>query len=295
VRDAIGTRGLAVGTVLVAVILSLLSGLPSDVKAQPLTQLDLVVAVTTSTQDSGLMDLLVPLFEKRSGYRAKTISGGTGQTLTMGSRGDAEVVLGHAPELERKYVDEGALVNRRLVMYNDFVIVGPPSDPARIKGMRRLAEAFHRIAESGAPFVSRADESGTHIREKMIWERAGRRPAGSAYIQTGQGQGATLLVASEKRAYALTDRGTHLAFRGRLELDIVFEKAPLLRNIYHVMQANPARHPRLNHQGGRAFSDFLVSPVAQEVIRTYGVAKYGEPLFFPAAGRREEELIGRDQ
>lgn len=284
---------LACAGALVAVTLLLAPG-PEPGDAQPPGKRDLIVAVTTSTQDSGLMDVLVPMFERQSGYRVKTVAGGTGQTLAMGARGDADVVLGHAPELERKYVGDGALVNRRLVMYNDFVLVGPPSDPARIRGMRRPAEAFRRLAEAAVPFVSRADESGTHIREKEIWQRAGVRPPATAYIQTGQGQGATLLVASEKKGYALTDRGTYLALRSRLALDIVFEKAPLLWNIYHVLQVNPARHPGLNHEGASAFSAFLLAPAAQEAIRLYGVTKYGQPLFFPGAGKREEAIIGGD-
>ena len=252
----------------------------------------LIVAITTSTQDSGLMDVLVPMFEGQTGYRVKTIAGGTGQTLAMGARGDADVVLGHAPELEKKYVSEGALVQRRLVMYNDFILVGPPADPARIKGLRRPAEAFRRIVEAKAPFVSRADESGTHIREKTIWQRAGVQPEPSLYIQTGQGQGATLLVASEKKGYALTDRGTYLALRARLTLDVVLEKAPLFWNIYHVLQVSPARHPGLNHEGASAFAAFLLGNPAQEAIRAFGVAKYGAPLFFAAAGKSEDALMG---
>jgi tungstate transport system substrate-binding protein len=259
-------------------------------EAQRPEKRDVIVATTTSTQDSGLMDLLVPMFERQSGYRVKLISAGTGQSLTMGARGDADVVLGHAPELEEKYVAQGAFVNRRLVMYNDFVVVGPPADPLKIRGMRRLAEVFQRIAEAQATFISRADQSGTHIRELALWERAGVKPGGAWYVQTGQGQGATLNIASEKHGYALTDRGTYLALRRHLALEIVFEKARPLLNIYHVMEINPGRHPRVNLEGGRAFADFLVSPAAQAAIAAYGADKYGQPLFFAAAGKQVDQL-----
>jgi tungstate transport system substrate-binding protein len=251
---------------------------------------DVILATTTSTQDSGLLDTLVPLFEKQSGYRVKTIAVGTGQSLAMGARGEADVVLVHAPSLEEKYVAEGAFINRRMVMYNDFVIVGPPSDPARIKGMRRLAQAFKRIAESGAPFVSRGDNSGTHLLELALWERAETRPAGALYIQIGQGMGAALNIASEKAAYTLSDRGTFLALRRHLALEILFEKARRLRNVYHVMEVNPARFPKVNRAGGRAFAAFMVSPTAQKVIETFGVERFGEPLFFAAAGKGAETL-----
>lgn len=262
--------------------------------AQGPSEGDVILATTTSTQDSGLLDVLVPVFEKQSGYRVKTIAVGTGQSLAMGARGDADVVLVHAPSLEKKYVAEGAFVNRRLVMYNDFILVGPPSDPAGIKGMRQLARAFQRIAESNGLFVSRGDNSGTHILEKQLWEKAKAQPSGPSYLQLGQGMGAVLMVASEKGAYTLTDRGTYLALQKRLTLDIVFEKAKPLQNIYHVMELNPARFPKVNHAGGKAFADFLISPAAQGVIQTFGVDKFGQPLFFPAADKREDDLVGRE-
>jgi tungstate transport system substrate-binding protein len=253
---------------------------------------EVILATTTSTQDSGLLDVLVPMFERQSGYRVKTIAVGTGQSLAMGARGDADVVLVHAPSLEQKYVADGAFVNRRMVMYNDFVVIGPPSDPARIKGMRRLAQAFRRLAESHAPFVSRGDRSGTHLLELELWEKAGTKPADDAYIQIGQGMGAALSVASEKGAYTLTDRGTYLALRKRLALDIVFEKARPLLNLYHIMEVNRARFPKVNHAGGRAFADFIVSPAAQKAIERFGVETVGQPLFFPAAGKQEDQIQG---
>ncbi len=286
------TRSRMIAWTWMAALLVGLSGGLAGVQAQ--SKGDVILATTTSTQDSGLLDVLVPMFEKQSGYRVKTIAVGTGQSLAMGARGDADVVLVHAPTLEKKYVAEGAFVNRRLVMYNDFVVVGPPADPAKVKGMRQLAKAFRQIAESKVLFASRGDNSGTHLLEKQLWDKAGAQPAPANYLQLGQGMGAVLTVASEKGAYTLTDRGTYLALQKRLTLDIVFEKAKPLQNIYHVMELNPTRFPKVNHAGGKAFADFLVSSAAQNRIRTFGVDRFGQPLFFPAADKREEELIGAD-
>jgi tungstate transport system substrate-binding protein len=247
----------------------------------------LLLATTTSTQDSGLLDVLVPLFEKKTGHTVKTIAVGTGQSLALGTRGEADVVLAHAPELERRYVAEGSLTNRRPVMHNDFILVGPPADPAGIRGATGAAEAFRRIAGRQVRFVSRGDNSGTHNKERSLWKAAGVIPGGPWFLESGQGMGATLIIASEKDAYTLTDRGTYLVFQQRLRLTILLEgDAPLL-NPYHVLEVNPARHPKVNAGGGKAFADFLVSDEAQEVIRTFGVEKYGQPLFFPDAGKPE--------
>jgi len=249
-----------------------------------------ILATTTSTQDSGLLDVLVPMFEKQTGYVVKTVSVGTGQALALGGRGEADVVLVHAPEAERKYVAEGTLINRRLVMHNDFIIVGPDGDRAKIRGLRRAIDAFRRIAEAKARFVSRGDNSGTNILEKKLWKQAAVEPKGEWYLESGQGMGQTLGIASEKRAYTLTDRGTYLAFRKRGMLDVLVEKDPPLLNIYSVMEVNSSRFPKVNAEGGKAFGDFIVSAEAQAVIKTFGVDKFGEPLFFPDAGRHEEEL-----
>ncbi|MGH7378301.1 MAG: substrate-binding domain-containing protein, partial [Candidatus Methylomirabilales bacterium] len=249
----------------------------------------ILLATTTSTQDSGLLDVLVPLFEKKTGYTVKTIAVGTGQSLALGARGEVDVVLAHAPELERRYVAEGSLTNRRPVMHNDFILVGPPADPAGVQETKRAAEALKRIAARQARFVSRGDNSGTHNKEQALWKAAAVAPKGSWYLESGQGMGTTLVIASEKDAYTLTDRGTYLAFRKRLRLTILLEgDAPLL-NLYHVMEVNPARHPKVNAEGGKAFADFLVSAEAQEVIRSFGVDRYGQPLFFPDAGKPEPE------
>ena len=251
----------------------------------------LVLSTTTSTQDSGLLDVLVPMFEQATGYSVKTISVGTGQALVLAARGEADVTLAHAPALEKKYVEEGKMLNRRLVMYNDFVVIGPADDPARVKGLK-AAEALRRIAEASARFVSRGDKSGTHLLEQALWKQAGLEPRGTWYIESGQGMGQTLLIANERKAYALTDRGTYLAFQKRVVLPILVEKDRLLLNIYSVMEVNPANGPRVNAAAGKAFADFMLSPAVQAVIKTFGVDKYGQPLFVPIAGQREEEVGG---
>jgi tungstate transport system substrate-binding protein len=249
-----------------------------------------ILSTTTSTQDSGLLDVLVPMFEKKTGYTVKTISVGTGQALALGAKGEADVCLVHAPDSEKKYVADGLLLNRRLVMHNDFIIVGPAGDPARIKGLTSAVDALKRIAESKATFVSRGDNSGTHQLEKKLWKEAKVSPAGAWYLQAGQGMGATLGIASEKRAYAVTDRATFLAFQKRVQLANLVQKDRILLNIYSVLEANAAKFPRVNATGGKAFADFMVSKEVQDVIKTFGVDKFGEPLFFPDAGKREEAL-----
>jgi tungstate transport system substrate-binding protein len=249
----------------------------------------LILSTTTSTQDSGLLDVLVPMFEQASGYSVRTISVGTGQALGLAARGEADVTLAHAPALEKKYVEEGKMLNRRLVMYNDFVVIGPAEDPARIKGLP-AAEALRRIAAAEARFVSRGDKSGTHLLEQALWKQAGIEPKAPWYIESGQGMGQTLGIANDRRAYTLTDRGTYLAFRKRVDLPILVEKDRPLLNIYSVMEVNPANGPRVNATAGKAFADFVLSPAVQGLIRTFGVDKYGQPLFVPVAGQREEEV-----
>ncbi|HSE06768.1 MAG TPA: substrate-binding domain-containing protein [Methylomirabilota bacterium] len=249
-----------------------------------------ILSTTTSTQDSGLLDVLVPLFEKKSGLTLKTISVGTGQALALAARGEADVTLAHAPGLEKKYVDEGKMSNRRLVMYNDFVVIGPPDDPAKIKGMPKALDALKRIAESQSRFVSRGDKSGTHALELALWKQAGVEPKGAWYIESGQGMGQTLGIANDRRAYTITDRATYLAFQKRVDLPILVEKDRPLLNIYSVMEVNPANGPRVNPRGGKAFADFMLAPETQAVIRAFGVDKYGQPLFVPVAGKKDEDL-----
>ena len=248
-----------------------------------------IVSTTTSTQDSGLLDVLVPMFEKATGYSVKAISVGTGQALALAARGEADVTLAHAPALEKKFVEEGKMLNRRLVMYNDFVVIGPVEDPAGIKG-QRAAEALRRIAAAGARFVSRGDKSGTHLLEQALWKQAGIEPKGTWYIESGQGMGQTLGIANDRRAYTLTDRGTYLAFQKRVDLPILAEKDRPLLNIYSVMEVNPANGPRVNAAAGKAFADFMLTPEVQGVIRTFGVDKYGQALFVPIAGLREDSF-----
>ena len=248
-----------------------------------------ILSTTTSTLDSGLLDVLVPLFEKHTGLSVKTISVGTGQALALAGRGEADVSLVHAPALERQYVSEGKLQNRRLVMYNDFLIAGPADDPAGVKGLRASA-ALARIADKQARFVSRGDKSGTHLLEQALWKEAGVAPRAPWYIESGQGMGATLGIASDRRAYVLTDRATWLAFQKRIDLPILVEKDRALLNVYSVLEVNPANGPRVNTAGGRAFADFMVAPETQRAIAAFGVDKYGQPLFVPVAGKREEDL-----
>ena len=247
---------------------------------------DLILATTTSTVDTGLLDVLVPIFEKQTGYRVKTISAGTGQALAMGEKGEADVLLVHAPEAEKKLVDAGQATNYQLVMHNDFVIVGPASDPAGIKG-KASGDAFKAIAEKEATFVSRGDDSGTHKKELSIWKKAEIDPKGKKWYQeSGQGMGATLLMASEKQAYTLTDRGTYLAQKANLKSDILSEGDKSLLNIYHVMQVNPEKFTKVNGPGGKAFVEFMIAPETQKIIGSFGKEKYGQPLFFPDAGKQ---------
>ena len=280
------SRSLRTGIVLaVGVILGMIAAPRPVASGRPV-----ILSTTTSTQDSGLLDVLVPMFEKKTGTTVKTISVGTGQALALAAKGEADVCLVHAPDSEKKYVADGLLLNRRLVMHNDYIIVGPAEDPARIKGLAGAADSLKRISEAKATFVSRGDNSGTHQLEKKLWKEAKLEPAGAWYLQAGQGMGATLGIASEKRAYAVTDRGTFLAFQKRVLLVNLVEKDRILLNIYSVLEANATKFPRVNAAGGKAFADFMLSKEVQEIIKTFGVDKYGEPLFFPDAGKREDAL-----
>lgn len=248
---------------------------------------EVILATTTSTADTGLLDALVPLFKEKTGYTLKPIPVGTGQALQMGKDGNADALLTHAPASEKELVDAGIAINYQLVMHNDFIIVGPADDPAGIKGMTDAAAAFTKMHQSGVTFVSRADDSGTHKKELEVWKKTGLEPGGDWYVQTGEGMGQTLTIASERGGYTLTDRGTYLALKDNLHLDILVEGDDILKNIYHVMQVNPEKFPDLdiNAAGGKAFVDFMVSPEIQEFIGNFGVADYGQPLFFPDAGK----------
>ncbi|MBJ6723427.1 substrate-binding domain-containing protein [Geomesophilobacter sediminis] len=251
----------------------------------------IILATTTSTQDSGLLDYLIPVFEKETGYFVKTIAVGSGQAIAMGEKGEADVLLVHSPEAEAKFMKTGSGMERRLVMHNDFVLVGPAKDPARVKGSHTTVEALKKIAHSGALFVSRGDNSGTHAKEKGLWKGAGINQAGQKWYQeTGLGMGQTLSVAAEKHGYTLTDRATYLALKKTLGLQILLEGDAKLLNIYHVIEINPAKWPKVNAAGGKAFADFMVSRKGQGMIGKFGVEKFGAPLFFPDAGKKPESL-----
>jgi len=276
------------------VLLCLVTGLTTAATAQAAKQVkqkNIILATTTSTQDTGLLDTLIPIFEKKTGYFVKTIAVGSGQAMAMGQKGEADVLLVHSPDAEKKFIEGQYGINRRLVMHNDFVIVGPSADPARIKGSRTSPEAFTKMANTGSLFISRGDNSGTHAKEKAIWKAAGINPEGQKwYQQTGLGMGQTLNVAAEKKGYTLADRGTWLSLQKNLGLPILMEGDPILLNIYHVIEVNHAKWPKVNAAGAKAFADFMVSPATQKIIKTFGVSKYGSPLFFPDAGKKVEDL-----
>ena len=240
-----------------------------------------------------MLDVLVPMFEKQTGYQVKTISVGTGAALALGARGEADVVLVHAPESEKQWMAQGNGTERLLVMHNDFLIVGPPDDPARIKGTPLALDAMKKIFDAKAPFVSRGDNSGTQQLELQLWKQAGLDPKGQSwYVESGTGMGQTLAIADQKRAYTISDRATWLSRKAQLDLPILVEGDPILFNVYHVMPVNPAKFPnvKLNVAGGKAFADFMAAPETQKVIGAYAVDKYGQQLFIPDAGKRDEDL-----
>lgn len=238
----------------------------------------ITVASTTSTEQSGLFDHILPIFRDETGIEVRVVAQGTGQALETGRRGDADVVLVHARELEEQFVAEGYGVERFDVMYNDFVIVGPRDDPAGIAHAESAAAAMAAIAEAGAPFVSRGDDSGTHVAERKLWAMAAIEPAGDWYRETGAGMGPTLNTASQMNAYTLTDRGTWLSFANRGELEILFEGDEVLFNPYGVILVNPDRHPHVNAAAGQAFIDWLTSPAGQAAIAGFTIG--GQQLFF---------------
>lgn len=260
--------------------------------AEPPANPTLILATTTSTQDSGLLDVLVPLFEQQTGYTVQTVAVGTGAALKMAEEGNADVLLVHAPASEKALMDAGWGKDRMLVMHNDFIIVGPAADPAGIKGMA-VIDAFQAIAAAQAPFITRGDDSGTHKAELALWKKAGLDPttfSSDFYINSGQGMGASLTIASEKGAYIFTDRATYLAGRGNLDLEILVEGDTALLNVYHVITVNPEKWPKANYDGAMAFAKFITDPATQEVIGGFGVDKFGQPLFFPDADKTDADL-----
>lgn len=253
---------------------------------------NLILATTTSTQDSGLLDVLIPMFQEQTGYTVQTVAVGTGEALKMGEEGNADVLLVHAPSSEVTFMDGGFGKDRMLVMHNDFIIVGPASDPAGIKGLGPR-DAFIAIYNAGAPFVSRGDDSGTHKKEVSFWIKAELDPRTEKpawFIETGQGMGASLTVASEKGAYILTDRATYLANKDKLPLEILLEGDNALLNVYHVITVNPDKWPKVNYDGAIAFSKFMTDAATQAVIGQFGVDKYGQQLFIPDADKTDADL-----
>jgi len=268
---------------LLTLVTSLVLAATVHARAGRPAQSAIILATTTSTQDSGLLDVLVPRFEKERGIAIKVIAVGSGAALRMAARGDADVILVHAPAAERRYVEAGDLVDGRAVMHNDFVITGPGDDPAGIRALTSVNDVMRALATRGA-FVSRGDDSGTHSQELALWAAARIDPRSiQRREETGQGMGATLSIADQRRAYTLTDRGTYLSLRRRLKLAILFQGDASLRNLYHVYAVNPAKNPRIQRDAARTFIDFLVSPPIQQAIADFKRAEYGESLFFPDA------------
>ena len=239
------------------------------------------LATTTSTEDSGLLSVLLPKFETSSGVKVRVFSTGSGRAMKMAQNGEVDVLLVHSRVEEEQFVAAGWGLQRRDVMYNDFVIVGPAADPASIRGMRNALAAFRRIIESGAPFVSRGDQSGTHMREEELWRQAGRTPPPRQYISAADGMGAVLLEASNLRAYTLSDRATYSAFRTRINLDLLVEGDPSLHIGYGVIAVNPARHASVNHRDALRFIDWITGAEGRRAITEFRVN--GQQLFFPIA------------
>jgi tungstate transport system substrate-binding protein len=250
----------------------------------------MILATTTSTQDSGLLDVLVPLFSKQTGVEVKVIAVGTGAALQMAGKGDADAVLVHAPASEKPFVDSGDLVDGKLVMHNDFILVGPPADPAKVKAAKDLNAAMTAIAATG-PFISRGDASGTNTAELALWKAAGIDPKTvKNREETGQGMGATLNVADQKNAYTISDRATYLASKKNVKLEVLFEGAAPLLNIYHIYVVSPMKHPDVKSAQARAFVAFMVDPATQKLIDDFKRVEYGQQLFIADAGKREDSL-----
>jgi tungstate transport system substrate-binding protein len=274
---------LGVGSLL---LLGLLLSLPRPVGAQdatPRVDGDVILATTTSTADTGLLDALAPLFLEQTGYRLKPIAVGSGAALALGERGEADVLLVHSPAAEDAFMLAGYGTERRMVMFNDFVIVGPSDDSAHVAGARSAHDAMSNIAGEHATFVSRGDDSGTHALERRLWEGAGVTPVGTWYTESGTGMGETLNIAAERGGYTIADRGTYLALRDQLGLDIVLEGDPALLNVYHVILVNPENGRDVDPAASRAFLEFLLSSATQEAIGEFGADEFGEPLFTPCA------------
>lgn len=252
------------------------AAIPDDLEA------DLVLATTTSTQDTGLLDVLIPAFEKKTGVKVKVVAVGTGAAIEMGKKGDADVVLVHARAAEDEFVASGYGINRRDVMYNEFYIVGPKSDPAGVATTVDAAAALKKIAADKATFISRGDKSGTHSKELAVWKKTGLTPTGMSdrwYIEAGQGMGETLTIADETGGYTLVDSGTWFAYMDKVKLKVVFKGDEMLSNPYGVIEVNPAKYPNIHYESASAFAEFITSPEGQAIIGSY--KKNGQQLFIP--------------
>lgn len=265
---------------------------PTPVPPTPTTPAipQLILATTTSTQDSGLLDVLIPLFEEQTGFIVQTVAVGSGAAMKMGQEGNADVLFVHSPSAEKTFMADGWGSERYLVMHNNFIIIGPKSDPADIKNATSAVDAFIRIAESKSLFICRDDGSGTNTKELAIWKAANITPEGDWYIKTGQGMAASLQVASEKGAYILTDDATYLANRTSYELTPLFEGDNILLNVYHVIVVNPDKWPKVNNDGAKTFANWVVSADIQKVIGEFGTEKFGRPLFTPDADKTDADL-----
>jgi tungstate transport system substrate-binding protein len=243
------------------------------------------LSTTTSTENSGLLDVLLPPFEEKFDVKVDVISVGTGKALKLAENGDVDITLVHARSLEDKFLRDGYGVNRRDVMCNDFVIIGPKLDPAGIREAKTAVEAFHKIALKQYTFVSRGDNSGTHIKELILWKTAGNHPSGMWYLEAGKGMGAVLTIAYEKEAYTLTDRGTYLAFwvDKKIDLPVLFEGDPILFNPYGIIAVNAAKHPHTNYTKAMALIAWVTSMQGQKIIKEFGKERFGKPLFMPVA------------
>jgi len=241
---------------------------------------NIILATTTSVQDTGLLDALIVAFQKKSGFMVKTIAVGTGQALRMGRSGEADILWVHSPDDEKQFVSEGYGINRVTFMHNDFVILGPKNDPARVLGAKSAAEAFKMIAAAKALFVSRGDNSGTHKKEKAIWAEAGASPDKDAYIEIGQGMAQTAAVANEKEGYVLADRSTYLSLKRSIGLIIVCEGGSALINKYSLILINPDKFTRINARGAKMLFNFLLSKESRDIVETFGKEKFGQQLFF---------------
>lgn len=266
--------------IIAGLCLALLTAPAFSGEAKPVKNKTVILATTTSVQDTGLLDLLLAAFQKKTGYLVKAIAVGSGQAMQLGRTGEADLLWVHSPDDEKQFVEEGYGNSRTTFMHNDFVLLGPASDPARIKGEKKAADAFAKIAASGALFISRGDKSGTHKKELKIWDAAKAKPAAKKYVEAGQGMAAVVGMANEKEAYVLADRSTYLSLRKTIKLEILSEGDEALLNRYSLILVKAEKFPKVNTEGAKAFFDFLLSKQTKKIVEKYGVEKYGKQLFF---------------